>query len=44
MKALFEALRDEEVEHQKLVKKQIAKLPPEDAARPDDWVDEPVAH
>ena len=44
VKALFEELRDEEVEHQKLVQAQIAHLPPEDAARPDDWVDEPVAH
>jgi rubrerythrin len=44
VKALFAELRDEEVEHQNLVQKQIAKLPPESDARPDDWVDEPVAH
>jgi rubrerythrin len=44
VKALFEELRDEEVEHQRLVQKEIAKLPPQDDTRPEDWVDEPVAH
>lgn len=44
VKTLFEELRDEEIEHQRLVREQIAKLPPESDARPDDWVDEPVAH
>jgi erythrin-vacuolar iron transport family protein len=43
VKALFEELRDEEIEHQKLILKQIAKLPPEGGTRPDDWVDDPVA-
>jgi rubrerythrin len=44
VKALFEELRDEEIVHQGLVQQQIAKLPPETDVRPDDWVDEPVAH
>ncbi len=43
VKALFEELRDEEVEHQELVKKELAKLPPGADANPDDYADEPVA-
>jgi len=43
VRALFEELRDEEVEHQKLILKQIATLPPDSGTRPDDWVDEPTA-
>jgi rubrerythrin len=44
VKGLFEELRDEEVERRSLVQKEIAKLQPENDARPDDSVDEPVAH
>jgi len=44
VRALFEELRDEEVEHQQLVKAEMSKLDPE--ARevdPDDYVDPPRA-
>ncbi len=40
---LFKELREEEVEHQQLVKDELAKLPPEPGFDPDDFVDEPVA-
>jgi erythrin-vacuolar iron transport family protein len=43
VRRLFEELRDEEVEHQRLVREQLAKLPPEPAADDQDWGDEPVA-
>jgi erythrin-vacuolar iron transport family protein len=45
VKELFLHLRDEEAEHQALVKKEIAKLPPEvkGAITADDVDDEPVA-
>jgi rubrerythrin len=43
VRRLFEELRDEEVEHQRLVREQIAKLPPDPAADDQDWGDEPVA-
>lgn len=43
VRALFEELRDEEIEHQELVKRQMAKLPPGPEADPDDYPDEPVA-
>jgi rubrerythrin len=43
VRRLFEELRDEEVEHQRLVKEQIARLPPDAAADDQDWGDEPVA-
>jgi erythrin-vacuolar iron transport family protein len=42
-KALFEELRDEEVEHQRLVQAQLAQLPPDPSADLDDVEDEPVA-
>lgn len=44
VKKLFEELRDEELEHQRLVNKEIAKLG--DATPPDAdiYADEPVAH
>ncbi|MBP1686949.1 MAG: Rubrerythrin [Deltaproteobacteria bacterium] len=42
VKALFEELRDEEVEHQDLVKTELAKLPPGPDVNPDDYADEPV--
>jgi Rubrerythrin. len=43
VKTLFEELRGEEIEHQELVKCEIAKLPPESTADMADYVDEPVA-
>ena len=43
VRQLFEELRDEEVEHQDLVKKELAKLPPEPALNPDDFEDDPTA-
>lgn len=43
VKALFEELRDEELEHQRLVKAEMAKLPPAlDVG--DAFADDPVAH
>jgi rubrerythrin len=44
VKALFAELRDEEIEHQDLVKEAMAKLPPGPDANPDDYADEPVGH
>lgn len=38
---LFEELRLEEVEHQKLVKVKLAEQPPDDERDPDEFVDEP---
>ncbi len=43
VKALFEELRDEEVEHQNLVKAELAKLPPDSGLSDEDFVDEPSA-
>jgi rubrerythrin len=43
VKALFEELRDEEVEHQNLVQAELAKLPPDSGLADDDFVDEPAA-
>ncbi len=42
VKALFEELRDEEVEHQQLVKAELAKLPPDPAVSDEDFVDPPA--
>lgn len=42
VKALFEELRDEELEHQGLVRAEIAKLPPDSAISDEDFVDEPA--
>lgn len=44
VKALFEELRDEEVEHQQLVQAAMSKLPPESDIDPNDFADEPVSH
>jgi rubrerythrin len=41
VKKLFEELRLEEVEHQELVKKQLAGQPPDDGRDPDEFIDEP---
>ena len=43
VRALFEELRDEEVEHQALVRAELAKLPPDSGLSDDDFVDEPAA-
>lgn len=42
VRALFEELRDEEVEHQELVQAELAKLPPEGPSD-EAFVDEPAA-
>jgi rubrerythrin len=43
VRALFGELRDEEVEHQDLVKRAMAKLPPDSGPPPEGFVDDPVA-
>jgi len=43
VKALFEELRDEEIQHQDLVKAELAKLPPDSGLSDEDFVDEPTA-
>jgi rubrerythrin len=43
VRALFEELRNEEIEHQDLVKKELAKLPPDSGLSDEDFVDEPAA-
>lgn len=43
VRALFQELVGEEIEHQRLVLAEIARLPPEQALRADDFADEPVA-
>ncbi len=42
VRRLFEELREEEVEHQELVRAEIDRLPPEPSVDPDDYVDPPV--
>jgi rubrerythrin len=44
VKKLFEELVAEELEHQQLVKKELAKLPADDELRQEDFEDPPVAH
>jgi rubrerythrin len=44
VKALFKELRDEEIQHQDMVEKELAKLPPDPDFAPGDFVDEPVGH
>lgn len=43
VRELFKELREEEIEHQDLVKREMAKVPPEPEFDPDDFVDEPKA-
>ena len=43
VRALFEELREEEVEHQRLVREELDRLPAEPGFDPDDFVDEPTA-
>jgi len=42
VRSLFQELRDDEKVHEDLVRKELAKLPPDSRVNPDDWVDEPV--
>lgn len=42
VKALFTDLRNEEIDHQEMVKTAMAGLPPESDVNPDDYADEPV--
>jgi rubrerythrin len=42
VRALFQELRDEEIQHQELVQAELAKLPP-DGPADEDFVDEPAA-
>ena len=44
VRVLFIELRDEELDHQRLVEKEIAKLPPEPPFPSDAFADDPVAH
>ena len=44
VRALFEELRDEEILHQDLVRRELDKLPPDDEVAPDAFEDEPTAH
>lgn len=44
VKTLFAELRDEEIEHQEMVKAATANLPPRPEENPDDYADEPVGH
>lgn len=41
---LFEELKQEEIEHQELVKKELSKLPAKGTADVTDYADEPVGH
>lgn len=43
VKALFEELRDEEVEHKALVEAELAKLPPDGPHSDEEFVDPPTA-
>ena len=43
VKKLFLELRGEEILHQEMVKKELAKAPPEAGTTPEDFADEPVA-
>ena len=43
VRALFAELRAEELLHQELVQRELEKLPPDSAFRPEDFADEPVA-
>ena len=42
--ALFAELRDEEILHQELIDREIAKLPPDEPFAAADFADEPVSH
>ena len=42
VRALFEELRIEEMEHREMVTKELMKQPPDDPGDPDDFADEPT--
>jgi len=44
IQALFEELRDEEIEHQGLVRAEMARVPPDLPGRTADYEDEPAPH
>ena len=44
VRALFDELREEEIEHQHLVQVELDKLPPDPRLGTADFADEPVAH
>lgn len=44
VRALFASLREEEVEHERLVKERLDTLPPDSDVDRDAFADEPVAH
>lgn len=44
VRELFAELRDEEIDHERMVREQLAKLPPETGPNPADFADDPVAH
>ncbi len=43
VRKLFLELQEEEVQHQALVGRELAKLPPDEAALPEEFADEPVS-
>lgn len=43
VRTLFEELRDEELEHQELVQRELAKLPPDPELEAEAFADEPVS-
>jgi rubrerythrin len=43
VKALFEELRAEEIQHQRMVVAELEKTPPDPALKAEDFADEPVA-
>jgi rubrerythrin len=43
VRTLFLELQEEEVHHQALVGRELAKLPPDEAAPPEEFADEPVS-
>jgi rubrerythrin len=43
LRALFEELRDEEVHHQDLIRRELAKLPADSTIDPEDFTDGPMA-
>jgi rubrerythrin len=44
VRTLFEELRNEEIEHEQLVRRELAKVPPDPQLAADDFADEPVGH
>jgi rubrerythrin len=43
VRSLFLELQEEEIHHQALVGRELAKLPPDEAAPPEEFADEPVS-